>query len=130
MKHTHFKTRPEKGLISSKYHRVFLRISSQSFYFALVVAAATIVFIFLNPDKYGSAGVIASISALGFFYSKWSQKTYVTLLREANKTDKRDVFINDQHVRGDKELLSKLIDLEYQSESVGRNIKRSEIDEY
>lgn len=100
--------------MSKNYHLVFLSICAISFAFSIAVGGFGIYFILKNPDKEIALVVIEAVSALGFFYSKWSQQTFLRLYREAAYDDMISRMMENDHAKNSqdifKELMAKVVD--------------------
>ena len=114
--------------ISSAYHIVFLGMSIVSFLFAIGMGFWGAFVILKKPDEFTSAIIIEAISALGFFYSRWTQKTFLTLFREASFNDKTRYFVSSHHTIKDPEIFREI--MKKGMRRPGEGLKGIEIDEY
>jgi len=114
--------------ISGAYHMVFLGMSIASFLFAIGMGLWGAYEIFKKPDKYASGIIIEAVSVLGFFYSRWTQKVFLTLFNEASFDDKTRYFASSHHTTNDPQIFREIMKKGLQRP--GGGLKGSEIDEY
>jgi len=95
--------------ITTTYHVVYLGMTIVSFLFSITLAGIGISQILQNPDKVQAAIIIEGVSALGFFFTRWSQKTYVRLLRESALDDSIATLTVSPHTIDNPEVFKQLL---------------------
>ena len=85
--------------VTKIYHLVFLGMCIGSFIFSICTASFGIWFVFRNPDKQIATVAVEAISALGFFFARWSQLTFIKLYQEAAFTESVALFAGSGHMQ-------------------------------
>ena len=90
--------------MSKAYHVVFLILCVLSVLFGMCCAAAGVYIILKHPEASLASVAVEGVSALGFFFARWSQKEFRLLLKDATRGDTVTMLANSRFTQEDVEV--------------------------